>query len=432
MPSFTTIILPFLLGFLTFFKIELIGAASANEVLLVVALPFYADRVLLYIQNKAVRKLLIWGGLYLFALIFSDLYRHTPAEDYLRGWTRVGITLFAFVTLGAILSAERKGGWLPFLIGWFLAPMANILVYGIQTELYKFYLGGSVSFLSFAILGYLPTLLAPIGYALPLMAAATAFLNDSRSAAGITLLAFLIVALRASRKKLENWSARKLIMAALGMALGAVGIIQLYGYAASRGYFGEDAYDKYMSQVRPGDERLSSILLGGRMEIYFTWPKIAESPLIGYGSWPKDWIYIQGRAAELEIPSLGALLGSRSNVEAGLIPSHSHIMGAWLEAGIFGGIFWAYALWLALRLLASGHITKVGRLWPVLTYVLVSFVWDLFFSPYGGERRIWNGFVLAWILTITMQHEGKTAVFRAAPATRFGPRPRRSFRPFAR
>lgn len=399
------------MGFLSFVKIQIIGSVSANEILLVAAIPLYTNQILRLLQDRHLRRLIVFGLLYLLALIVADLYRQTPAEDYLRGWTRVGFTLVALVVLGAILTDGKKGAWLPFLLGWFFAPLGSILLYEIQMDLYKFYLGGSISAFSFLAMGYLPALLAPIAYALPLMATAIAFLYNSRAAAGVTLLAFLVVALRASGQKLEDWSARKLTLAALGMALGSVGIIQFYGFAASHGYFGEDAYDKYMAQVRPGDEGLVSILFGGRAEMYFTWPKIAESPFIGYGSWPKDWIYIQGRAAELEIPNLGALLGSRSNVDAGLIPSHSHILGAWLEAGILGAVFWTYALWLTLRLLiTSGHIAKVGKLWPIFTYVLVSFAWDLFFSPYGGERRVWNGFVLAWIISVASQLKPQSRV----------------------
>lgn len=403
MPSLPLTVLPFLLGFLSFFKIEFIGSASASEVLLVAAMPFYTNRMIKLMQDRRIRRLLVLGVLYFVALIIADIYRLNPAEDYLRGWARVGFTLLALVSLTAILNGEKRMAWLPFLVGWYLSPLGSILVYGVQAELYKFYLGTSVSAFSLLALGYLPAVLAPVAYALPLLATAIAFLSDSRSLAGMTLLAFIVVVLMARRQKLENLSTRKLILAALIIVLSTVGIVRFYSYATSRGYFGEVAYDKYMSQVSPGDDTLGSIIYGGRIEIYFTWPKIVESPFIGYGSWPKDWVYTHGRAAELNIPSLGALLGSRSNVDAGLIPSHSHIMGAWLEAGILGAVFWTYALWLTLRLLTSGHIAKVGKLWPIFTYVLVSFAWDLFFSPYGGGRRVWNGFVLAWIISVASE-----------------------------
>lgn len=432
MPFVANKVLPFLLGFLTFIKIGLIGSVSANELVLAAALPFYTNTILKLMRDKRLRRVLILGLLYLLSLIASDLYRGSMAEDYLRGWTRVAFTLTAMVSLMAILAGRGTITWLLFLVGWFLSPFGGVLAYGVQTELYKFYLAGSISGFSFIGLGYLPAILSPIGFTLPIIATALAFLNDSRSAGGVTLLAFLLVSLRALGGRLESWSARKLALVAVILILGAVGIIKFYGYAASNGYFGVDAYDKYMSQVSPGDSTLVSIIFGGRVEIYFTWPKIAESPFIGYGSWPKDWVYTHGRAAELNIPSLGAILGSRSNVDAGLIPSHSHIFGAWLEAGVFGAIFWAYALWLTIRVLISGRVTQVGKLWPVFTYVLISFAWDMLFSPFGGERRVWNGFVLAWILSLTMEGRDQSVDSRKSLRPNTGFRPRREFRPYVR
>jgi hypothetical protein len=365
-------------------------------------------------QVKHFRRLVLLGVIYLSALVASDIYRQSAPEDYLRGWSRVVVTLLSVISLGAILSEGKSGGWLPFLVGWFLAPFGSMAVYGVTLEMYKFYMSAPVAALSFLVLGSMPATLYPIAFILPSIATALAFWKDARSAAGVTFLALLLIGIRGMGRNTNRWPMRKVIVVVLSLIIGSVGIIRFYGFAASNGYFGEDAYDKYMSQVKPGESTTASILLAGRVELYFTLPKILESPFIGHGSWPKDWIYTHGRAAELDLPSLNALLGSKVLVDTGLIPSHSHIFGAWLEAGILGALFWAYALWLTVQLLTSGKISQAGKLGPILTYVLVSFAWDLFFSPYGGERRLWNGFVLAWILTVSCNSITGTAGQRVA------------------
>jgi hypothetical protein len=93
-----------------------------------------------------------------------------------------------------------------------------------------------------------------------------------------------------------------------------------------------------------------------------------------------------------------------------LIPAHSHISGGWLEAGIFGGIFWIIALVRAVRTLVNGSTAFIGQLAPLMTFLLVFFAWDLIFSPYGAERRLWNGFMLAWIAWAeTQMHHMRTS-----------------------
>jgi hypothetical protein len=408
MSFLSAIVLPFLLGFLGFVKIGFIGSVSANEVLLVAVMPFYFNRMLKFLQHRQLRRLLLLGGLYLLALIVADLYRQTPAEDYLRGWTRVGFTLLCMVALGAILTNGSKGAWLPFLLGWFMAPLGSILLYGIQFEPYKFYFAGLFSSFSFMIVGYLPVVFKQFTYALPLTAAAFAFMYNARSAAGVTLLTFFVIVFASFRLRSPKRLSRNPFFVLAILAIGGLGILQFYSYAASRGYLGDAVYDKYISQVALGGDNIVSLLFAGRVEIYFMWPKIFESPIIGYGSWPKDWIYTQGRATDLQLPSLAGILGSQDLVDAGLIPTHSHIMGAWLEAGIIGAIFWGYTVWLAYKVVTGAAMASLGKLRPIFIYVLVTFAWDVWFSPFGGERRLWNGFVLAWIITTASQNKSNS------------------------
>ena len=75
-------------------------------------------------------------------------------------------------------------------------------------------------------------------------------------------------------------------------------------------------------------------------------------------------------------------------MDLGTIPTHSHILGSWAEAGAAGGLFWILVLWLALRTFYRmlRHERLPYRLF--LLFMLVFFIWDILFSPFGLERRV--------------------------------------------
>jgi len=403
----TEIIIPFLLGFLGFVRITLVGVLALNEILLFVMAPFYLNRARKVLRLPAFRSMFLFGLAYLFSLIVADLYRETPAQDYLRGWSKIGVTLCSFTFLAPILFANKRV-MLAFLIGWFLSPFASIIAYGVQWGLYKFYIGVPISVASFLAVGYAHhRYLRKAAHFSPLLASGMAFLQNCRSLAGVTLLALTGNWLGARRNTLlasgKHYTASgkaRLIFMFLFFCLAGFGIMELYNYIAPRGFLGEDPLKAYEMQTMPSRSGKLTFF-SGRRDGFYTWPKIFESPIIGYGSWPKDIDYVVSRASELGMnPAMVAIPG-----EYGLIPAHSHISSGWLEAGIFGGIFWIIALWRAVRLLVNGSTAFIGRLAPLMTFLLVYFAWDLVFSPYGGGQRLWNGFMLAWIAwTETQMH----------------------------
>lgn len=395
----TEIAIPFLLGILGFIKIDVVGALALNEILLLVISPFYLNRALRVLQLPAFRSTFLLGLAYLFSLIAADLYRDTPSQDHLRGWAKLGVTLFSFILLVPILFDNKRA--LPaFIIGWFLSPFASIIAYGVQWNLYKFYIGGPISTATFLVVGYAHRYLRKATHFMPFLAAGMAFLQNCRSLAGITIIA-QIANLLAIRQKsrcdsYEHYTASgkaRSIFIFLFFCLLVLGTIEIYKYTVVRGFWGEESQTKYeMESLREG-----FFLLTVRSDHYYTWPKIFESPIIGYGSWAKDIDYVISRANELGINPAAVVDPLARAGEYGLIQTHSHVTAGWLEAGIFGGIFWIIALWRTIKLLVSGGMASIGRLAPLMTFFLVGFAWDVLFSPYGGSNRLWSGFMLALI-----------------------------------
>jgi O-antigen ligase len=178
----------------------------------------------------------------------------------------------------------------------------------------------------------------------------------------------------------------------LGFLVGN-GLLQLYGIAASEGMLGVYQQQKYKNQSR-GD---LGLFLSGRNEILASSQAIADSPVIGHGSWAKDRRYqivlFQALTAAGQVP----IFDPSDPKMVMMIPSHSHIAGTWVEAGIMGGIFWAWILILGLRSLMA--LTRTNRRYsPLFAYVLMTMLWAILFSPFGGPGRLLSPFYVCTTL----------------------------------
>jgi len=96
-----------------------------------------------------------------------------------------------------------------------------------------------------------------------------------------------------------------------------------------------------------------------------------------------------------------------------LIPTHSHIFGAWVWSGILGLAFWVYFLIVVGRGLAA--LIRV-RPWlgPYLAYMLSLAFWDVFFSPFASTRRITVSFLLASVIYLFNEDKKQTETLRRA------------------
>jgi len=179
---------------------------------------------------------------------------------------------------------------------------------------------------------------------------------------------------------------------ALLSGVGAVciyGFLALYSHYAEQGAFGAYAQQKLEAQSGEG-----GMLLGGRSEILASGQAILDSPLLGHGSWARDPAY----AAILE--NSRAALGYKVfqyGKPDDLIPTHSHLFGSWVEAGLAGGVFWIFILYYVIYSLIK--VRGGEPLLPLFAFTGFMLVWDILFSPISPERRfVTPYFVAAMIL----------------------------------
>jgi hypothetical protein len=376
---------------LSFVEITLGGRLMMSELLALVLLPW----LLTSSERLVVPRwfIAIWCA-WLLGQMVTDIVVGSAFVDYSRGWARILFTLTNFAAILALVSTPRRarlfalglavGGVLGYLIfpdayamgdpwKWaFALPIGFILAAG---------LSGPISF----------------GRQWPAVCAFAGFgvMNlrlGFRSLGGVALLsaAYLILQALVGRSRRAGRPSPVRVFLGLFFCLAAtLAILRAYDAAAASGVLGSDAEARYFEQSGQ-----LGILIGGRSEALASSQAILDSPLLGHGSWAKDSRY--ANLLDQRLMSLGYELGASPN-DVGLIPTHSYVLGSWVEAGLVGGVFWLAILALAVWLLANLYTVRL-RLSPLLVFSATLLAWSILFSPYGNDARLLGPYGIATCL----------------------------------
>jgi hypothetical protein len=370
----------FVIPALAFLRVELRGVLYATDVCLLAAFPFVVYRHRRWLQVEPVRKFLYLGLLWLAAQVLTDVVRHSPFEDYSRGWLKILLTLTHFATIALLIRQSQRrlilygaGLFLGGVLTFFIAPGVYAADYP-----WKFGLGLPITILVCLVAGMLArrsqiaavTMLAAIG-------AINLFLGF-RSLGALCAVAAIYSYFQLSPRLVDSrLRKRRTVLTIAGLVAGVWGITAIYAHGAQSGWFGEAEQEKYEFQSGGA----AGVALGGRSDLLAASAAIFDSPLLGHGSWAKDPMYkaiMLASMAELGYENL-------EGYEEDLIPSHSYLFGAWVESGIVGAVFWFWVLWLA----ASALIRASGRepLFPFFAFIGMLLIWNVLFSPYGADAR---------------------------------------------
>ncbi len=397
--SSSTAILVFLIPALQFIRIKITGVLSGSDILLMAAFIVLALRGKIGVSVRIGRKFLILCSLWLLSQIVTDFVRHTPFGDYVRGWSNIGMTLVSFSVMFSLLYGHPRR---IVLYAWGLVAGSALAYFINPSELalidpWKFGLSYPIT-LTALLLASRNDVRGHWPMAVTTFAGFLNFVLGFRNAGGICLaVALYLMVIRYSHKKgfgNRKLSAKTITALAASIILGLIGIYCAYQYAASTGLMGDDAREKYETQ----SSGKYGAFLGGRFELLSSIPAIIDSPILGHGSWAKDPKYVL-----LEQQAL-ALLGYRDagdlsidDLKEGLIPSHSFILGAWVDAGILGAIFWGWVWLLVCKTLLRTYPRGI-KLLPLAAYAAFQLLWDIPFSPYGAQMRIISPFYIVIIM----------------------------------
>ncbi len=380
-----------LVPIMQFVRIQSIGVLFGTDLMLLAALPVLLARRLRLLKQKQVFLILMLGLAWFGSQVVTDLVRESVASDYMRGWSKIIFTVAHFATIWMLIGNSIRRFVIYGVgasIGGALACIFTPTPYQVA-EPWKFGLALPVTLSVVLLATWMSNTRRPLG---PLALAFMSFVNLFMNLRSLGLLCLMAAvhsyALMYLRVKARRIKKTQMLALACVVIFSILGFEQFYVYAADNGWLGRQAQMKLAAQGGGG----ANLILGGRSEILASGAAILDSPILGHGSWPRDPQYaaiLAERKAEL-----GFKRDPQSTSD--LIPTHSHILGAWVEAGILGAVFW---IWV-LKLTASTLIRATGEepILPVFSLMGFSLMWDLLFSPYGAERRFMTTYLMVGII----------------------------------
>lgn len=378
---------------LIFIEVQLIGRLFLSEILLLGMLPLLLSERGQLLRERLPKTLLLLGLAWLLSQIATDVIRATPFEDWSRGWSKISFLLLEFMSIYLLLYGKEKRFVLfaaGIAIGQILEFFINPNEYA-ESYPWKFGYGPAITLLIVLAAQY--AFIKGRRYFPTFIIAAMGILNlylDFRSLGLICFLTAGLILFARTSRIFENKIQRREV-AALALLCCGVGyaVATIYDFAASEGLLDNASQAKYEMQSS-GD---MGVLLGGRTEILASAQAVIDSPIIGHGSWAKDPMYVQIMQFALlqygyEVPP---------DLDSDLIPSHSYLMGAWVEAGVVGAIFWLWGLILTTRTTIAIYGNNL-LIAPLVAFTAFNLLWNIPFSPFGAESRLYVAYNLALMI----------------------------------
>jgi hypothetical protein len=396
----------FLLGLGIYIKINLFGTLIFSEIFAVILiLP------LIILEGSFDRRLftpILFVAIWMLGNLIGDYYNHSSMSNILKGVAGPFFVGACLVAMFYLIKHSEHALKLFFLGYWF-----STIYLLIENPSREYRMG--LNFL-FTVSAMVVSIYIPFFYKhknrlifINLLLGGIVFVTGGRSPTLIYIGASFIIFygnwLYQNKKKFNFFSVNSLLLIGAGLLL--LFIFQTgYKIAISQNVFPEEYQKKYEGQLEASD---GSVILGGRKEWTVAIAAISDAPILGHGTWAKDYKYramlFDGSGQDYRNqPHL------MKNILERRIPAHSFVNQAWIENGIIAALFMIYFLFNLFRWFAT-FINKYNHfLFYVFAMVFVTYLWDFFFSPFGLNRRFWVGFIIA----LSIFYNEKTKVKKKA------------------
>lgn len=354
----------------------------------------------LFVKNSQLvifQKLLI--GAFAVQLI-TDLIRGTSFLDMAKGSSLILFTLFNLIVISK-LTTHYSGVVQNILIGYGLSYFVGAIIQPnayFQSYPWKFGFAYGTTLLLFILL---QNYFVRNHFATAFIILIFAVINLALDTRSLALVIFIAGGIYFLNQFLKN---SKVIAIAILIVsfIVAPSLYTLYVSEASKGTFGLIVQQKYLNQ----SYNTQNIFYGGRTDVFVGLSQIKKNPIAGQGSYAK--ISSSNRQEILtEItrinPNLYPLLFTYQ--EGKLIPIHSVLFQFWVWYGIIGALPWLWYLYMVTWTLKRNMNSGTG-ISLVNSYLLTLVVWDILFSPFGGDRR----FTVPLILIALIQGSSDTKI----------------------
>src|SRR6266568_6830490 len=93
----------FLIPVLQCVQFKSIGVIFASDLLLLAAFPPILLRSMHRLRQRQVQTVLLLGLAWFLGQVFTDVIRQSQPEDFLRGWSKIGLTITHFAVIWVLL-----------------------------------------------------------------------------------------------------------------------------------------------------------------------------------------------------------------------------------------------------------------------------------------------------------------------------------------
>lgn len=321
------------------------------------------------------------------AQIISNAVNFAPLASSI---ARVGtyVLLAALIPIVAVLVNRDWRRMLAVVFGYGASYVVQWFIGSSVSETFeqlpwRLGLGAAVTLIVMALYGLMPR--ARFGLTLVLfgIAALHLYLN-SRSLAAITVVVavFCLASTFWGRARPAEFKARSFVAIIVSLSLFAyIGPLAI-GWMATAQLLPDNLVTKNQLQAANS----YGFLAAARPDTFTALYAISKRPLLGYGSGVFDGevfsFYAEVNAASYRDAHLSRSVFKniyKQDWSQG-IPSHSHVFGAWADAGILAALSWFFVMWLDLKMLA--RLWRWGHpLAPLFVFVGIANLWDILFSP---------------------------------------------------
>lgn len=388
-----------LVGVSCAFSTTLVGMLPYAEIFTTLGFPFLLRKHGKILLRPGTRTVLYMMGLWLFSQVLSDVFNDSLMNNRIKGMARVISFAIDFCVFSMLVGKNTKRIILVTL-GLVGSELIRLPSYGPLSVSTQWKYGGSltVSMLVMLLGSYLCLKRRYLLFVA--CVAIVAFLNlhyafRSQIAVDLVALVFSLPLFpMGARSNVVAHAFRT--MALLTLSLGAIWLSQkILHEAVNAGLFEASVQEKFETQ----SSGKLGVLFGARPEIPVALRAIADAPLLGHGSYavdPKYWVML----ADYQYKYGYSESDYSVDLEDPGIPTHSHLTASWVEGGVLSSFFWFYVLWLIIRgiMIVS---EKRPLLTPLYAFLFISFSWDILFSPFGYDRRIFEAFFIVLLVNLT-------------------------------
>lgn len=382
-------VVSFLLGTVNDIIFDFVGEFYLVEPALVLVVIFL---LALGKSGGAFRARIFWGFIFAIMLtlvgyMVSDLSVGTDSSQYLRGWGRVVLLLADCACLMILTAHSRQNLWW-FMLGTGVGGIIYLVANGVSIDTWKLGYGERIGMVVLTLAPFLPKRLALL--ALAGFGALNIVLDYRILGAAFVAVAAIIWA-HPERAHQSAIPFAKYAKLAIIMAIGLIGI-------AATTLLTQDEYAARREASNVG--RLAAITVA----IY----AIADSPIIGYGSWTVNQKYADMVRREIEARRDRSLpqvqqLGWGSGFNA-----HSQILQSWVEGGLLGAaFFFLYGYQLVRSMHWYGLRRPLDLFSAAFTFTLIISLWAWMASPFSGTQRIQIAMAVSVIAAATYDRHKK-------------------------